>query len=139
MKSNALGPGLLTFGESGTLKEFAAKMTAVALEPSYSDGDAVDFLDGSTDQEPDEETWALTGTLQQELIADALEDWCLENAGKEMPFTFVPVGSATDKHYSGIVRIRAVTIGGDVKAKNTSDIEFPIIGGRPTLHAGTGA
>lgn len=136
MAANPLGPGLLTIGETGTLREFAGQCTAVSLEPSYSDGDVVPFLDGTEDREEDEETWTLSGTLQQQLIADALEDWCLENTGKTMPFTFTPVGDETDKHYSGSVRVRAVTIGGDVKSKNTSDFEFPMLG-RPNLQAAT--
>lgn len=129
--ANALGPGTLTLGASGTLKEFAAHTTATALEPSYSDGDAIDMLDGSVEKEQDEETWTLTATIRQELTVDAIEDWCLENAGEEIPFTFKPNNSVT-KTYSGTVRVRAVTIGGDVKAKNTSDLEFPLLG-RPTI------
>lgn len=136
MASLPLGPGLLTLGESGTLKEFAARTTAVTIEPNYSDGDVVHFLDGSEDREADEETWTLKGTFQQELTTDALEDWCLTNAGQTMPFTFVPSGTETSKHYSGQVRVRAVAIGGDVKKKNTSDFEFPMIG-KPNLQNGS--
>ena len=129
--ANALGPGTLTLGASGTLKEFAAHTTATSLEPSYSDGDVIDLLDGSVEREQDEETWTLSGTIRQELTASALEDWCLTNAGTEMPFTFKPVNNV-EKSYTGTVRVRAVTIGGDVKTKNTSDFEFPLIG-RPEI------
>lgn len=131
--ANALGPGTLTLGASGTLKEFSAHTTSASLEPSYSDGDAIDLLDGSIEKEQDEETWTLSGEIRQELTVSALEDWCLENAGQEMPFTFSPVDSVA-KTYTGIVRVRAVTIGGDVKTKNTSSFEFPIIG-RPEIGA----
>lgn len=129
--ANALGPGTLTLGASGTLKEFSAHTTATSLEPSYSDGDAINLLDGSIEREQDEETWTLSGTIRQELTASALEDWCLTSAGTEMPFTFKPVNSV-DKTYTGTVRVRAVTIGGSVKQKNTSDFEFPVIG-RPEI------
>lgn len=133
--ANALGPGTLTLGETGSLRQFAAHTTAAALEPSYSDGDVLDLLDGSQEREGDEETWVLSGTVRQQLEADALEDWCLANAGKEVPFTFKPVNSVS-KSYTGIARIRAIKIGGDVKTKNTSDFSFPLIG-KPSL--GTGA
>jgi hypothetical protein len=127
MASNALGPGTLTLGATGSPRQFAANVTAAALEPSYSDGDVLELLDGSTESEGDQETWALTGTIRQQLTADALEDWCLSEAGKEVPFTFKP-NNDVSKTYTGTCRIRAVKIGGDVKKKNTSDFSFPCVG-----------
>lgn len=129
--ANALGPGTLTLGASGDLRQFAAHTTATSLVPSYSDGDVLNLLDGSTETEVDEETWALEGTFRQQLETDAIEDWCLTNAGEEMTFTFTPV-DAVSKSYTGTVKIRAVNIGGDVKTKNTSDFSFPL-NGRPTI------
>lgn len=129
--ANALGPGTLTLGASGDLRQFAAHTTATSLVPSYSDGDVLNLLDGSTETEVDEETWALKGTFRQQLETDAIEDWCLTNAGEEMTFTFTPV-DAVSKSYTGTVKIRAVNIGGDVKTKNTSDFSFPL-NGRPTI------
>lgn len=133
--ANPLGPGLLTLGEAGSLRQFAANTTATYLEPSYSDGDVVDFLDGSSDTEVDEETWTLQGTVRQDLTATgALEDWCLENAGQMVPFTFTPVADE-GKSYTGQCKVRAIRIGGDVKAKNTSDFSFPVKG-KPTITTG---
>lgn len=131
--ANALGPGTLTLGASGDLRQFAAHTTATSLVPSYSDGDVLNLLDGSTETEVDEETWALKGTFRQQLETDAIEDWCLTNAGEEMTFTFTPVDSVS-KSYTGTVKIRAVNIGGDVKTKNTSDFSFPL-NGRPKIGA----
>lgn len=132
--ANALGPGTLTLGETGSTRQFAAHTTATSLVPSYSDGDVLDLLDGSQERETDEETWTLEGTIRQQLEADALEDWCLTEAGQEMPFVFTPVNSL-GKSYEGTVTVRAVTIGGDVKTKNTSDFTFPLRG-RPTINGG---
>lgn len=132
--ANALGPGTLTLGETGSMQQFAAHCTAAALEPSYSDGDVLDLLDGSQERDNDEETWSLTGTLRQELIATgAIEDWCLENANTTVEFTYTPVNTI-GKSYTGQVRVRAIKIGGDVKKKNTSDFEFPLEG-RPQIGA----
>lgn len=128
--ANALGPGKLTIGEVGSPRQFASHTTSTALEPSYSDGEVVDFLDGSSDREEDEETWVLAGAVRQGLDADAIEDWCLQNTGTVQPFTFEPVNDG--KTYTGTVRVRAIKIGGDVKKKNTSDFSFPVIG-KPTL------
>lgn len=127
----ALGPGTLSFGESGTLKQFAAHTTATSLVPSYSDGDVLDLLDGSQEREADEETWAIEGTIRQQLEIEALEDWCLEHAGEDMPFTFTP-NTDVAKSYTGTCTVRAINIGGDVKTKNTSDFSFPL-NGRPTI------
>ena len=129
--ANALGPGTLTLGAAGDMRQFAAHTTATSLVPSYSDGDVLNLLDGSTETEVDEETWSLEGTFRQQLESDAIEDWCLTNAGEEMTFTFTPV-DAVSKSYTGTVKIRAVNIGGDVKTKNTSDFSFPL-NGRPTI------
>lgn len=131
--ANSLGPGTLTLGETGTERQFAAHTTATSLVPSYSDGDVLNLLDGSQERENDEETWTLDGTIRQQLEADALEDWCLTNANTDVPFTFTPNNSVS-KSYTGTCRIRAVNIGGDVKAKNTSDFSFPVIG-RPSIGA----
>ena len=129
--ANALGPGTLTLGATGTTYQFAAHTTATTLTPSYSDGDVLDLLDGSQEREQDEETWTLDGTIRQQLEVDAIEDWCLEHAGEEVPFEFTPVNSVS-KSYTGTCRIRAVNIGGDVKTKNTSDFSFPVLG-KPTI------
>lgn len=129
----ALGPGVLTFGATGTTQQFAAHTTATSLVPSYSDGDVLNLLDGNQEREQDEETWTIEGTIRQSLELDALEDWCLKNAGKEMPFTFSP-NTDVAKSYKGTARIRAVNIGGDVKSKNTSDFSFPL-NGKPTIGA----
>lgn len=130
--ANSLGPGKLTLGETGTLRQFAKDTLSTFIDPSYSDGSAVDFLDGSEDREADEESWVLSGTVRQGLDADAVEDWCLEHKGTTQPFVFEPVNGG--KKYTGTVRVRAIKIGGDVKKKNTSDFSFPMIG-EPTLTA----
>lgn len=124
--SKSLGPGKITFGATGTLYQFAAHATAAYLEPSYSDGEVVDFLDGSSDREADEESWVFGGTVRQGLEDASIEDWCLKNAGKVEPFVFEPINDG--KKYTGTARIRAIKIGGDVKKKNTSDFAFPVIG-----------
>lgn len=135
MAANSLGPGKLTFGAAATLREFAAHTTATFLDPSHKDGANVDFLDGSADRELDETSWVLGGNIQQQLTATgAVEDWCLQNDGKDMPFKFEPVNGG--KVYEGTARIRAVKIGGDVKKKNQSDFSFPLTGA-PTIRATT--
>ena len=135
MPAHKLGPGLLTFGETGTPSEWGAQVTAAALEPEVEEGDALLFLDGSEDSE-DTETFNLTGTVAQSYDAQSLLLWAHENKGQTLPFTFKPREDQA-LTVTGQVKIRALKIGGDVKSKNTSDFSFPGVG-EYELTAGTG-
>lgn len=126
MPAEKLGPGQLTFGEVGTESEWGAQVTACTLEPETDEGDSMFFLDGSEDS--DETTsYTLTGSLAQSYDETSLLIWAKENAGTSLPFTFRP---RSDKPLvcTGTVKIRAVSIGGDVRTKNTSDFTFTGIG-----------
>lgn len=132
IKKQKLGPGTLTIGETGSGQEMAKQATAVAIEPSYSDGDRQVVLSGDTDQEDSAWEGTLTATFFQDYAADGLLAWTWENDGKVLPFTFVPSTTAGFE-VSGEVKVRPATIGGDVDAENTSEIEWslpdkPVIG-----------
>lgn len=132
IKKQKLGPGTLTIGETGSGQEMAKQATAVAIEPSYSDGDRQVVLSGDTDQEDSAWEGTLTATFFQDYAVDGLLAWTWENDGKVLPFTFVPSTTAGFE-VSGEVKVRPATIGGDVDAENTSEIEWslpdkPIIG-----------
>lgn len=129
--AHALGPGTLTFGETGTLKEFSSQITNAVLTPSYDAEDNIPTLDGTEAAGAETETWTISGTFLQAYASGNLLQWCYDNSGSELPFTFKP---RTDQQLTstGTVVIRAVNIGGDVKAKNTAEFEFKIVG-RPTV------
>jgi hypothetical protein len=132
-KSTVLGPGSLTIGEPGSEKEWGAEVTACTLTPSYTTGDAPPTLDGGELAGDDTETWALSGSVFQSYDLDSLHDWCFEHRKEQQPFVFVP-NTDHARSYSGVIKIRALSVGGDVKTRNRSDFEFPLIG-EPT--AGT--
>jgi hypothetical protein len=132
-KSHLLGPGSLKIGTTGTGREWAAQVTAQTLTPSTDYEDDVPTLDGETLEGDATETWALGGTILQDYDAESLELFCYDNRNKWMPFEFTP---NTDHavSWAGECRVNALTIGGDVKKKNTSDFEFqardvaPVVG-----------
>lgn len=125
IKKQKLGPGTLTIGETGSGLEMAKQSTAVAIEPSYSDGDRQIVLSGDVDQEAAEWEGTLTATFFQDYEASGLLAWTWEHDGETLPFTFVP-NSAAGFEVSGEVVIRPATIGGDVDAENTSEVEWSL-------------
>lgn len=126
MPAHKLGPGRLTFGETGEPSEWGAQVTAAALEPEVDEGDELLFLDGSEDTE-ETESYALTGTVAQSYDASSLLLWAHENKGQTLPFTFKPREDQA-LTVTGQVKVRALKIGGDVKTKNTSDFSFTGVG-----------
>ena len=125
IKKQKLGPGTLTIGETGSGQEMAKQSTAVAIEPSYSDGDRQIVLSGDVDQEAAEWEGTLTATFFQDYAADGLLAWTWEHDGETLPFTFTP-NSAAGFEVSGEVVIRPATIGGDVDTENTSEVEWSL-------------
>lgn len=130
-RATALGPGSLKFGDTGSEQEFASQVTVVRLEPSYDAEDNIPVLSGEEIAGAETETWTLTGEFLQEFGIGNLVQWCFDNSGEELPFTFRP---RTDGQLSatGTALIRAVSVGGDVKAKNTAEFEFKVVG-RPAV------
>lgn len=136
MPASALGPGTLEIGSSGSTKALAAETTAATLTPSTNSGDAINFLDGSTDAGEVTETWTLEVTLAQNYDSSSAINWLLDNTGSQMPFTYRP-RTDSQSTYSGTLTVVSAAIGGDVKTKNTSDASFPLAGA-PTRQSSGG-
>ena len=133
IKKQKLGPGTLVIGETGSGQEMAKQSTAVAIEPSYSDGDRQVVLSGDTDQEDAAWEGNLTATFFQDYDAEGLLAWTWENDGEVLPFTFTP-NSDAGFEVAGEVKVRPATIGGDVDTENTSEIEWALPK-KPTIGA----
>ena len=123
IKSNRLGPGLLTFGAVGSASEWGGQCTAVTLTPSADEGDTITVLSGEELVDDGEETWTLEGTVLQSYDAESLLIWAKENSGTELEFEFLP-SSGSALVATGRALIRSLAIGGDVKTRNTSDFSF---------------
>lgn len=122
-KIRTLGPGTLTIGETSGAKDFSADVTNVTLTPDTSTDDTINYLDGSSEAGAQTTTWTLEGNIKEDYSTDGLQAWCLTNAGKTMPFTFVPSTAGT-LQLTGDVTIAPVAFGGDVKSKNDIDFSF---------------
>lgn len=127
IKSTVLGPGTLTIGEEGSEEQFAAQLTNIRLVPNVTTSDPIPVLSGEELDGDDTEIWEMSGTLLQSFDADSLVDWALANKGEKLPFVFVP-NTVADRQYTGIVKVQPVTIGGDVKKRNTSDFTWRMTG-----------
>ena len=128
--TNKLGPGLLTIGDSTKAQDFAGRAIKVELTPDIDEGDALNYLDGSSEQD-ETETWVLSGEFVQSFTTGDLGVWCNKNKGQQVPFTFVPNKNGSVQA-TGTLTVRPVKIGGDVKTKATTEFEFPLVG-EPTL------
>lgn len=128
-----LGPGLLTLGETGTPKEFGTQISEGTLTPEYDADDPISVLSGDEYAGDETENWLLSIVLYQDYSAESLNLWLYENSGLEVPFTFVPSKDGA-LQAQGTLKVRASSIGGEVKKRNTSDVEFPVVG-RPTIDA----
>jgi len=129
--TRTLGPGSLKIGLTGSSREWAGDCTKTALTPSTSSEDPMPMLDGSNLDGEDTTTWSLDGTLVDNFDFDSLQNFCIANAGKVLPFVWTPNNDG-GSDYSGSVKIRPIGIGGDVKKKNANDFSFPLIGA-PTV------
>lgn len=131
--AHKLGPGTLTLGETATLKDFTSQVTNARWTPSVDQEDPIPVLSGEELADDPDFTSVLAGTFLQEYGVEALVKWCYDNRGVVVPFTFTP---RTDSalSISGSCQVLPVEVGGDVKTRNSSDFEFPVIGD-PTFDA----
>jgi len=127
MSNRVLGPGSLAIGEVGSLQQFAGDITKVTLSASTDSEDDTPMLDGTNETGADTYSYELGGSIMDKYTADSLTVWCETNKGAELPFVFTPSTEGT-LEVSGVVKVRPVGLGGDVKKKNTNDFAFPLVG-----------
>ena len=124
-KIRTLGPGVLKSTDTTLTRDFSADVTKVMLNPSNSSDDPVNFLDGT--QEINTTTsWTLDATVMDDYTTGGINNWCLANAGKKIAMQFKPTNDTTVMGYTFDATITPIGIGGDVKAKNTQEISWPI-------------
>jgi hypothetical protein len=131
-----LGPGTLHFGDTGDGMDFAARTTKTSIAPDIKDEDPVPLLNGDDYVAEGDVTGSVSGEFYQDLDMAGLVAWTWQHAGEVMTFEFIPSTAGKIKA-TGQCKIKPVTLGGDVKKANTSEFEFPLVGGLPTLAAYT--
>lgn len=123
-KIRTLGPGVLKSTDSKLAIDLSADVTKVALTPSNSSDDPINYLDGS--QEVNTlTTWALDCTVQDDYTVNGISQWCLANAGKQIPMQFIP-SNGNGIAFTFTATVQPIAIGGDVKSKNSNDLSWPI-------------
>lgn len=132
-----LGPGTLTIGETGSLKDLSIQITAASVEWDVSSEDSIPVLSG--DEVAGDVTYKaqLKGKILQDFDSAGIVAWSWTNKGLVLPTVFVPRKDGS-LQVKGNVRISPFNIGGDVKKTNDSDIEMDFIG-EPTISAYTAA
>jgi hypothetical protein len=135
VKSYTVGEGELTFGSSGTLKDFTAQVTELSVEWSEDVEDSVPTLDGGQLDGEATYTATLSGTVVQDVgEPTGIVAWSWDNKGKVFPFSYTPSGAA-DVAFTGSVRVAPLNAGGKVKTKPTADLKWACIG-EPVMAAG---
>lgn len=127
VRSTTLGPGVLELGEVGTLMDFSCQVTSVTVSVEADRDDPTPTLCG--DNLVGETTYngSLEATIVQDLEADGVVAWSWENKGLTVPVRFIP-NQATGAEITGSVVVDPISIGGDVKVRNTSDISWTFAG-----------
>lgn len=127
------GPGTFTLGSTPT--DFSCNVQKMGVNPEKDEGDPLKLLCGDTLPGSITYTFTLAGTILQDIgTADGLAQFCWENMGQPVPFTYTP-STASETAISGTVIVDPVSLGtadGEVGDVLTSDIEFAIVG-TPTV------
>lgn len=127
VKAQTMGPGTLTIGSVGSPLDLTAQVTACKVTPSADAEDSVTTLSGETLAGERSYTWALSGTLIQDLTEEGMFDYTWANKGSQVPFSFTP-STAAGRTITGTVIVDPLELGGDVKTKNTTDFEWVVVG-----------
>lgn len=127
VRSTTLGPGVLEFGDTGSLMDFSCQVTAVTVSVEADRDDPTPTLCG--DNLVGESTYngTLEATIVQDLERTGVVAWSWEHKGETVPVRFVP-STAAGAEVSGSIVVDPISIGGDVKVRNTSDISWAFAG-----------
>lgn len=132
-KTVKVGPGTLTIGAVGTPLDFTAQVTAASVVWKKNKEDNTPVLSGEEVDGDVDYTATLKATVFQDLSDDGLVDYTWSHKGEVVPFTFSP-STAAGKSITGNVTVDPLDVGGDVKKKATSDLEWDC-SGEPILGA----
>lgn len=127
VRSTTLGPGVLEFGDTGSLMDFSCQVTSVTVSVEADRDDPTPTLCG--DNLVGESTYngTLEATIVQDLERDGVVAWSWEHKGATMPVRFIP-STVAGAEVTGSIVVDPISIGGDVKVRNTSDISWAFAG-----------
>lgn len=129
IKSQKLTKGLLTIGETGTPTEWGGQVRAVSLAAEYDKEDDIPVLSGEKLAGDETKTETLSGTVLDDYSAvGSIFKFSKDNEGEELPFIWEPNSVDGGLRVTGTIKMRQISIGGDVDTRNENDFEFPIVG-----------
>lgn len=135
VNSTVLGPGTLEIGETGSLMDFTCQVTSATVSMEADREDPIPTLCGDNLVGEATYTAELEATLVQDLTESGIVAWSWAHKGETLPVRFVP-NNALGMEVNGRIIVDPISIGGDVKARNTSDITYSFVG-EPTIDFGT--
>lgn len=121
--------GSLTFTVGGTEVDFSCQPTSVSITPEFGgEDDAVEVLCGdSLGSTAGNQTNSLEFTAIQDFVdPEGLVAWSWDHSLEIVEFAWTP--NPEGPTYSGQVQVQALTIGGEVGSRVTSDATWPITG-----------
>lgn len=123
------GPGTLKFGPVGSDQfDASCQVTSMLVDSETDAEDPIHVLCGDTVAGEETTAFTLKATfLQDSLQANGLTAYTWTNAGVTVEFEFTPNLEAGAR-VNGRVTVRPMPIGGEVKKRNTHDIEWAIVG-----------
>lgn len=127
VRSTTLGPGVLELGEVGTLMDFSCQVTAVTVSVEADRDDPTPTLCGDNLVGETSYNGTLEATIVQDLDRDGVVAWSWEHKGLTVPVRFIP-NQVTGAEITGSVVVDPISIGGDVKVRNTSDVSWTFAG-----------
>lgn len=129
IQSFVQGPGTFTLGEAPDELDASCQMTnlRVVCTENIKTTDAIPVLCGEELPAEDDVSysWKLQGTGLQDLEETGFVAYTWLHKGEVLPFTFVP-STAAGRQVTGMVRVVPLQLGGDVKKRNTSDLDWVI-------------
>lgn len=137
-KKLTLGPGSLVLGSVGTQLDMSCQLTNVLISAEADSEDPEHTLCGDTVAGERTYAWTMAANVFQDIEKDGVIDYTWKYAGTEVPFKFVPDSTGTAA-VTGRVTIDPIGLGGDVKTRVKSEIEWQIVGDPSFTPAGEGA
>lgn len=123
MATRVTGPGQLIIGETESAQKFDADVTSCKITPKADVDDPDEFLDGHSESGAQTVTYTLEGSVKDNFSKDSVQVWSWKNAGKTLPFLFVP-NKEGEIGVKGNVLVSPLALGGDVKKKNDQDFSY---------------
>lgn len=122
-KSYRVGPGSLKLGDTDDEMEISQQVKALTVSWDKDKEDDDNVLSGDTIAGEATYTASVSGTVNQDLVADGFLAMTWNRKGEVVPFTYVP-NSDRQATVTGKLILDPLDIGGDVKSRATAEFEF---------------